>query len=389
MSTAMGVRSSLVVFLLCGCALAQMSTLPAAKAISELPGPPKNPPIFSEMTAIMQGGLQFEDVSNLKGAVAKVEREESQTEQANPHPFHRKTILTLDEHGRLAQRVDEDSLGVSTTTNVWDQHGHLESQTVAHHRNDGKFADWTEWQKWSYDEHGRLSEFRAGRDKEQMNWFVNFKYDEHGRPLGYEDKAVSLVEISYAGNKVTLSKLQKYDRRKFFEQVQILDDMNRVVDLSVSDLSGGQLKLWYHVAFKYDEKGRAVEQDTDPFKLGSGDDYSPLPGKVTISYDDEKHTGEQKYYDPEQKLVLHTKFEFDRDGIPTKFHVIDNSGKEGIGSEIFVDSNWHSSTRAGEVEWEVIYDDHGNWTERRRWFKPADGSPRIMTRLIKQSIIYR
>ena len=115
-----------------------------------------------------------------------------------------------------AGRIDENSLGVSTTTNVWDQHGHLESQTVAHHRDDGKLADWTEWQKWSYDEHGRLSEFRAGRDKEQMNC----RYDDQGRRLGYEDKAVSLVEISYAGNKVTLSKLRKIDRRKFFEQVQ-------------------------------------------------------------------------------------------------------------------------------------------------------------------------
>jgi hypothetical protein len=74
-----------------------------------------------------------------------------------------------------------------------------------------------------------------------------------------------------------------------------VDDKKRVTELKVSDISGGQLKVWYHVAFKYDQKGRVIEQDTDPFKFGSGDDYSPLPGKVLVSYDDEKRTGEQKY----------------------------------------------------------------------------------------------
>jgi hypothetical protein len=168
----------------------------------------------------------------------------------------------------------------------------------------------------SYDDHGRISEFRAGRDKEQMNWLVNFRYDEQGRPLGYEDKAVNLVEISYSGHKVTLTRLQKWNRSKYFEQVQMLDSKKRVIDLRVSDPTGGQMKLWYHVAFKYDEKDRVIEQDTDPFKLGSGDDYSPLPGQVALSYDDEKQSGEQRYYDPEGKLVLHASFEFDRDGIP-------------------------------------------------------------------------
>jgi len=101
----------------------------------------------------------------------------------------------------------------------------------------------------------------------------------------------TLTEISYTGNKITLSRLQKYRRGKFFEQVQVVDDKKRVIDLKVSDLSGSQLKLWYHVTFKYDDKDRVVEQSTDPFKLGSGDDYSPIPGKLVVSYDDEKHRG--------------------------------------------------------------------------------------------------
>jgi hypothetical protein len=138
-------------------------------------------------------------------------------------------------------------------------------------------------------------------------------------------------------------------REKFFEQVQIVDDKKRVIDLRVSD--GNPLKLWYHVTFKYDDKGRVVEQSTDPFKLGDGDDYSPIPGKLVVNYDDGKHSGEQKFYDTDGQLALHTTFEFDRDGVLTKLRVLDASGKERTGGETFVDPVSHrASTRPGTVE---------------------------------------
>ena len=60
--------------LLSSFAAAQMSTLPAAQAIADLPGPPKNPPIFSEMTVILQGGLEFENTIDISGPVAEVQR---------------------------------------------------------------------------------------------------------------------------------------------------------------------------------------------------------------------------------------------------------------------------------------------------------------------------
>lgn len=366
--------------------MGQMSTLPAAQAIADLPGPPKNPPIFSQMTVIMQGSLEYQDTVDIKGPVSGVGREITDPRQSS-RPY-RKTTLKFDDDGRLIERVDEDSLGVYTTTNVWDK-GKLQNQTVSHHRTDRKF-DWDEWQRWNYDKDSRLSEFHAGRNKQELlNDYVNFKYDSQGRPLGYELYAQTVTEIAYEGNKITLSRFQKDQRRKFFEQVQVVDDGKRVIDLKVSDLSGGQLTQWYHMKFKYDEKGRVVEQNTDPFKLGSGDDYSPLPGKLVVEYNDEKHSGEQKFYDADGKLVLHTTFTFDRDGIFTKLRVLDASGKEQTGSEIFVDPQYKSSIRAGNVEWEIIYDEQGNWTERRRWFTPADGTPRIMTRLVRQTITYR
>jgi hypothetical protein len=375
-------------WLLRGLSVGQMSTLPAARAIDDFPGPPKNPPIFSQMTAIWQGALQYQDTTDLKGPVARVEREESQFTSPNPN-LSLTSTFKFDDDNHLVTRIDQGPSWVSTTTDVW-VNAKLQSQTVSHHANDGKRKDWSEWQRWSYDKDGRLSEFKAGSDKQVViNDCVNFKYDEKGRPLGYEEYAQTLTEISYTGNKIAMSRLRKYQRLKFYEQIQTLDGKGRVVDLKVSDMNTRQLKPRFHVAFKYDDKGRVVEQSTDPFKLGSGDDYFPLPGKVVVDFDDEKRSGEQKYYDPDGKLVLHTKFEFDRDGILTKLRILDDSGKERVGGETFVDPQYKSKTTPGDLEWEIIYDDRGNWTERRRWFTPADGSPRIMTKVIRQKITYR
>lgn len=368
-----------------------MSTLPAAQAIAELPGPPKNPPIFSQMTVIMQGGLQFENTTDVRGPVAELQRAD-QPQSQNQSAEHRVTTLKFDDQERLIKRIYEDGLGTTTMTNVV-RDGRLQSQTVDYHST--KHGDWQEWQKWSYDEHGRLSDFRAGRDNVEWNHYLNFKYDDDGRPLGYEYRDSKIggppvfTEISYSGKKVSLSRLD-VNRHKFFEQVQIVDDSKRVIDLKVSDLSDGQLKQWYHVAFKYDDKNRVIEQSTEPFKLGSGDDYSPIPGKLVVEYADDKHSGEQKFFDTDGKLVLHTTFSFDHDGVLTKLRVVDASGKEQTGGETIVDPQTHKlSDRPGSVEWEVIYDDHGNWTERRRWFTPTDGSPRIMTRLVRQTVTYR
>ncbi len=373
--------------LLCIFTTAEMSTLPGAQAIADLPGPPKNPAIFSQMTVIFQGDLQYEERLEVKGAVARIERQ--QTASQSQRVYHTRTTLNFDETGNLVTLITEDKLGVTTTTNVW-VNGKLQSQTLTYHRNDGTTAKGTEWQRWSYDEDGRLSEFQAGQGKQEINDYKNFKYDPIGRPLGHEPDAETLTVISYEGNKITLSKLRKNPPRKFFEQVQIVDDQSRVVDLRVSDISGGQLKQWYHVAFKYDDKGRVVEQKTDPFKLGDGDDYSPIPGTLVVKYDDARQLGVQKFFNTDGKLVLHTMFEFDHDGIPTKLRVLDASGKERPREEMFGDAESHNmTTRLGYIEWEIVYDQHDNWTERRRWFTPADGSPRIMTRLVRQNITYR
>jgi len=185
----------------------------------------------------------------------------------------------------MIERIHEDSMGSSTVTNVLLE-GKLQSQTVEHRRTDAKTSGGKDWARWTYDGNGRLSEYRAGQDKEERNHYLNFKYDSNGRLLGCEyrqsggESPFSFMEVTYSGNSVDESTLDE-QRRKIYEQVQVMDGSNRVIDLKVSD--GNPLKLWYHVTFKYDEY----------------------------------------------------------------------------------------------------------WSERRRWFTPADGSPRIMTRAIRQNVTYR
>jgi hypothetical protein len=133
-------RSSLLsliaLAILCGVSMGQMSTLPAAQAIADLPGPPKNPPIFSQMTVIWQGGLQYQNTIDMKGPVASIEREESQSTDQNPSPYHTKSTCKFDDDGHLIKCINEDSLGVSTTTYVR-ANGKVQSQNVSHHRTGG------------------------------------------------------------------------------------------------------------------------------------------------------------------------------------------------------------------------------------------------------------
>lgn len=81
--------------------------------------------------------------------------------------------------------------------------------------------------------------------------------------------------------------------------------------------------------------------------------------------------------------------EFDSHGYVTKLETLDAAGKQLKASEgIWVDPKTHK-THPGTYTSEAKYDDHGNWTQLRSWFAPADGGDRILLRSITQTITYR
>lgn len=144
------------------------------------------------------------------------------------------------------------------------------------------------------------------------------------------------------------------------------------------------------MAFSYDKQGRVIEQQTDPYKFGSGDDYSPLPGKVVTRYDDANHLREQKFYSPEGHFSYHSIAVLDRDGNILSVQRFSTVNAKPPGSDpIFNQLTQMAETPAGKTEWEVSYDDHGNWTERRKWLTPADGSARKLLQTIRRTIRYR
>jgi hypothetical protein len=373
----------------------QMSTASGYQAIGELPGPPKNPTI-SAVTQLWKGAL-LEQMAELSGPLAQTLQEDVIPDGAAPYPTTRTTTVKLDRDGHETERSDQSPGGTSTTTSVFEG-GKLQSRTTMHHRTNSRFSTlqkWQEWQKWKYDTNGRLSDFRAGQDKEEFNHYLNFKYDVHGRPLGFEyrpsgaDGPSTFTEISYSGNTVTTIRRDN-NRRKVFEQIQVVDRVNRVTELSISDGGNNVLKLWYHSKFKYDEQGRLIEQVTDQYNYAPGDENSePPPGKVTIQYDDQKHAGEQDFYDVDGKLLVRAVAEFDSHGYVTKQQTLDVNGKQVKGTEgIWVDPKTHAQ-HIGAYAIEVTYDVNGNWTALQSWFTPSDGGDRILTRSIKQTITYR
>lgn len=355
--------------------------------------PPKNPTI-SAVTPLWQGVFQQQNKDLFSGVVTEVKQEDVLPEGAIEYPSRRTTTLKFDDDGHLIESTYHDSLGTTTVTNEF-QNGRLQSRTTKHHRADGRFADWQEWEKWSYDRTGRVSGYRAGSNDKENSHYLNLKYDTQGRMLGYEfrqngsEQPFSFTEFKYEGKTITTDQFDQ-NHHKIFEQVQVLDAAQRVIELCVSDTNNGALKLWYHSKFKYDERHRLTEQNTDQYNYAPGDENSePPPGRVAVLYDDKNHSGEQDFFDADGKFLVRMTAEFDSHGYVTKLETLDAAGKQLKASEgIWVDPKTHK-THPGTYTSEAKYDDHGNWTQLRSWFAPADGGDRILLRSITQTITYR
>jgi len=390
-------RLVLLFLLLCSLSTAQVFLPAIGQPIARNAFPPNNPTI-SAVTPLWQGVLIQESIEELTGPVAEARREDVLPEGATRAPLRRTKVLKFDGESHLIESTYQDSVSKSTTaviTNVF-QNGKLQSQTSMRHYSDGKSPDLQEWwHKWGYDSNGLVSDYRAAYDNQENNHCLNFKYDAQGRLLNCEyrqngsDKPFLFYEFRYEG-KTIVSDTYDENHKKTYEQVQVVDGSSHVIELTISDMNSGALKLWYHTTFKYDDQGRLTEQTTDKYNYAPGDvDSEPPPGRIVIQYDDKKHTGEQDFYSPEGKLLVRSLAEFDAHGYVTKMQVLDADGNEVKSTKgIWVDPKTRKE-HSGTFTVEATYDDHGNWTTLQSWFTPDDGGDRILTRSIKQTITYR
>ena len=355
--------------------------------------PPQNPSLLSTVAMIWRSGVDG-PAPGPKGPVRQVTWEKQQLFAGQPgkglSPDQR-IIVKYDTDQHETERADESlsSGGTCRTNSTWSK-GRIAKQEHSCSGRSGITNVW--WSKWTYNPIGRVAEFRQHSETGEPRYF--YHYDTKERMIGWDyyqwaDNLFSHAKIRYTGNSV---ETDTYDHKGILvaSQTQTLDGAGRVIDLKASEVRDGKMTLWYHTDFKYDQQGRIVEQDTDPYTVGVGADNAPLPGKLTVRYDDANNTIEQLDYDTAGKLASDELAQLDRNGVPVSFRQFGKDGKPETGSFLVIDEKTgRGENRKGELFWNVTYDDHGNWTERQATFTPADGSPKVLVRVLRQTIEYR
>ena len=306
-----------------------------------------------------------------KGPVARVVWEEFQTRtrgQTHPPTIWQTITTEFDDQGRETTKIDKNSFGETKSITTY-QNGRTVAMTSTFTR-DEKPSSPEEWNYWTYDASGRLIEFRRGRGTTVQNHYTNFKYDQQGRLTSFEyhqgpaDALFTRTEYKYVDERKSVEEVA-YDEHgeRFHSRLEFLDDQGRVVQVELNDKDSK-----VQAAFVYDSKGRMIEQVTEPYDVGdSGVEHAIPPGKVTVVYDDTKHTREISYSDGKESMSSITRF--DESG------AIVGSGTATNGGE------------RSEAALECTYDSHGNWTECRQWLI-SEGN-RTSNKLWRRAITYR
>jgi hypothetical protein len=312
------------------------------------------------------------------GPVAKVVFEEFQTRlgvtNVTETPSHVRTS-EFDEHGREVSRSEKINSS-NTKTALAYQDGRLASCVSTSYAGDGKAFGPSSWKRWSYDASGHAIEYRAGKGEVLQNHFTNFKFDSRARVSsveyrqGKDDALLYRAEYIYRDGARKLDIIE-YDanEERLRSQVRTLDEHGRIVEVEFKERDW-KTKAWKApmlVSFRYDPKDRLIEQATEPYEMGAGDQQSIPPGKVTIIYDDANHTMERTGSDGKSKMI--SKATVDQVGDIVALSL------EANGQPVL------------SVAMDCIYDTRGNWTECKRW--ATQGSERRMTGVWRRNIVYR
>lgn len=228
------------------------------------------------------------------------------------------------------------------------------------------------WSYWTYDQAGKLVDYRRGKDEELQNHDTNFKRDRQGRLVSFEyrqgakDELLDRTEFRYSSDGRTID-LILYDKygAEIRSTTEIQDDQGRVISavLRRQDWKTKKPKAPIKVTFRYDAKGRLLEQDTAPYDVEkSGGEFELPPGKVLVTYDDAKNTKTTSAAGEEGALALTVTYS-------EKHEMIAIAGG--------------SDESKVNLRLECTYDAHENWTACRLL---SDGA---VTKIWRRSIVYR
>jgi hypothetical protein len=220
------------------------------------------------------------------------------------------TTSTWDEAGRVIEVIQKNRGPESDTINRYDGTRLVSQESTFPNSRQPKPK---RWNYWTYDEFGKLIDYRRGSGDEIQNHVTNLKRDAQGRLTSYEyrqgpkDELFNRTEFTYSADGRTVD-FSQYDADGAVIQsnTQTVDDQGHVVMAVIRDRDWQtkQMKAPLKVAFRYDGTGRLIEQDTAAHEFEkSGSEFELPPGKITIAYDDAKHTKTTSYSGDEGSLA--------------------------------------------------------------------------------------
>jgi len=338
-------------------------------------GSPPRPPFITILGIATPGKLITDPSMPPSGPVAQTVYEEVRAQATPAGPAGEVTTsitATWDEAGHTIEEIRKEGVSESDTANRY-AGGRLISQetTFPNSRQPAPKA----WNYWAYDPSGKLTEFRRGRGDQLQNHDTNFKRDGQGRLTSFEyrqgpsDELFSRTELRYSDGGRTAS-ITEYDASGAIIQTrtQTLDGQGHVVSAIVSTLDSEtkQMTPPLKVAFRYDGKGRLIEQDTDAQPVEDSNEEELPPGKISIVYDDAKRTKTMSYSGSEGSLSL--VLLSNAAGVTTGYGLQTGSEQQYA----FID---------------CLYDSHGNWTTCRQFAKTPTGN--AIVKMWRRKIAYR
>jgi hypothetical protein len=232
------------------------------------------------------------------------------------------------------------------------------------------------WNYWTFDPSGKLTDYRRGSGDAIQNHDTNLKRDGQGRLTSFEyrqgakDELSSRTEFRYSPDGKTVD-YTSYDATGdvTLSTTNTLDDQGHVVSVVIRewDWQTKKLKPPLRVTFRYDGKGRLIEQNTEAHEVkGPGSEQDLPPGKISITYDDAKHTKTTAYAS--------------NDGMLTSTLIYDIRGATiGMSGGI--------QDRTFDVHLECSSDSHENWTNCKQIARNRGVSE--VNKLWRRTITYR
>jgi len=339
-------------------------------------GRPSQPPFITFLGIVTPGKMTTDPSLVPQGPVAEVLFEElrATTSPGGPAGQVLTSIkTTYDQQGRAIEDVRKEYGGETNTVNRYDG-PRLVSQESTFPNSKAPRPKF--WNRWTYNQSGKLTEYRRGSGDVIQNHLTNFNRDPQARLLSFDyrqgpkDDLFSHTELHYSPDGKTVE-ISSSDQAGNVTRIttQTADDQGHIVQATIQewDWKAKKLKPPLKVAFRYDQQGRLIEQNTDAhdFERG-GSEHELPPGKISITYDDAKHTKTTAYSGQEGRLTSTVTY-------------------NAIGTVIGVSATAAGQTIATKLE--CSYDNHDNWTSCRQLGERAGVS--TLTKMWRQTITYR